>query len=114
MAFPESLLSPAITGIFGLAIGIFGAIMARRGQKIGSQEQRAPDVQEMWSQQESDRRMRQLVEDLWWGLRGAFQSYFRRVTTTANQLHLPPEVAAKFELTEKEQKAISANPPDDE
>ena len=105
---PENVVGVVITGVFGLIVGIIGAIMARRGQKLGNRENRAPDVQEMWAQQESDRRMRQMVEDLWWNLRRAFQSYYRRVMNTVAKLGLDPK---PFELTAAEQKAIDASPP---
>lgn len=107
---PENLIGLVITGTFGLIIGIVGAIMARRGQKLGNRENRAPDVQEMWAQQESDRRMRQLVEDMEWTLRRAFRSYYRRVMNTVVKLGLDPK---HFELTTSEQKAIDATPPEE-
>lgn len=108
---PTELIAPVITGVFALLVGIVGGFMARRGSKLGHREQRAPDVQEMWAQQEADRRMRQLVEDLWWNLRRAFQSYYRRVTHTIIHLGLSDEIVAKFELTDKELAAIEAQPP---
>lgn len=111
---PTELIAPTITGLFALIVGVVGGLMARRGSKLGSREQRAPDVQELWAQQESDRRMRQAVEDMWWSLRRAFQTYYRRVTHTMMHLNLPPEVIAKFELTDKELAAIEAKPPDDD
>lgn len=102
-------VGPAITGVFGLILGIVAAIMARRGQKLGAREQRAPDVQEMWAQQELDRRRRQIVEDLWWGVRSAFQSYYRRVTHAIVKLGIPEEKTTVFELTESELAAIEAS-----
>lgn len=114
MEFNQELIAPIITGVFALAVGVVGGLMARRGSKLGNREQRAPDVQEMWAQQEADRRMRQMVEDLWWNLRRAFQSYYRRVTHTMTKLDLPEEVIIKFELTDKELAAIEARPPEDD
>lgn len=111
--FPSELIAPAITGAFALLIGLTGGFMARRGQKLGNREQRAPDVQEMWAQQEADRRMRQMVEDMWWNLRRAFQSYFRRVTSAVVKLGLTDEQAKVFELTTKELKAIESHPPEE-
>lgn len=108
---PTELVAPIITGIFALIVGIVGGVMARRGSKLGNREQRAPDVQEMWVQQEADRRIRQAVEDLWWNLRRAFQSYFRRVTNIVAHLNLDEHTTAKFELTESELRAIEAKPP---
>ena len=61
-------ISPSITGIFGIVLAIVAGILARRGSKLSAQEQRAPDVQELWAQQETDRRMRQVVEDMWLSL----------------------------------------------
>lgn len=106
-------VAPAITGSFGLIIGLVAAFMARRGQKLGSREQRAPDVQEMWAQQEADRRMRQVVEDMWWNLRRAFQSYFRRVTSAIAKLDLTDAQRRTFELTTSELQAIEAKPPEE-
>lgn len=108
----DEWIAPAITGGFGLVVGIVGALMARRGQKLGNRETRAPDVQEIWAQQEEDRLMRRAIEDLWWALRRAFQSYYRRVSSTLLHLNLPEDVAKKFELTSSELKAIEAKPPD--
>jgi len=107
---PTELIAPVITGIFALIVGVVGGLMARRGSKLGVREQRAPDVQEMWAQQEMDRRMRQVTEDLWWNLRRAFQTYFRRVTHTIAHLGLPEDIVVKFELTPKELEAIEAKP----
>jgi len=110
---PEALIAPVITGVFALIVGIVGGLMARRGSKLGSREQRAPDVQEMWIQQEADRRMRQLVEDMWWNLRRAFQSYYRRVTHTLVALNIPEDKRSRFELTAKELEAIDAKLPEE-
>lgn len=111
---PEPLIAPIITGMFALLVGVVGGFMARRGSKLGNREQRAPDVQEMWIQQEADRRMRQLVEDMWWNLRRAFQSYYRRVTHTLASLNVPEDKLAKFELTAKELAAIDASLPEEQ
>jgi hypothetical protein len=111
---PDALIAPVITGIFALIVGVVGGLMARRGSKLGAREQRAPDVQEMWAQQEADRRMRQLVEDMWWNLRRAFQSYYRRVTHAMVSLNIPDDKRAKFELTATELAAIDAHLPDDD
>lgn len=113
LQIPENIIGLVITGAFGLLVGIVGAIMARRGQKLGNRETRAPDVQELWAQQESDRRMRQLIEDMWWSLRRAYQSYYRRVTSTVLKLGLTDEQAHAFELTKAEKAAIEAKPPEE-
>jgi len=110
----ETWLAPIITGIFALIVGVVGGIMARRGQKLGNRESKAPDVQDLWYQQESDRRMRQLIEDLWWNLRRAFQSYYRRVSNLALRMSLTPDEQKSFELTPKELAAIEAKPPEEE
>lgn len=107
-------ISPVITGIFAVVLTFVGGLLARRGSKVGSLEQRAPDVQEMWAQQESDRRMRQITEDMWWALRRAFQSYYRRVTSALIQISLTKEQARAFELTPDEVEAIKARPPKDD
>ena len=107
----EVMIAPLITGVFSLCIAVVGGVMAFRGSRIGAKEQRAPDVQEMWAQQESDRRTRQEVEDLWWQLRRAFQSYFRRVTGAVIKMNLSPEKRKVFELTTSELRAIEAKPP---
>lgn len=107
-------IAPVITGVFAVVLTFVGGILARRGSKVGSLEQRAPDVQEMWAQQESDRRMRQVTEDMWWSLRRAFQSYYRRVTSALMQLSLTQEQAKAFELTHEEVEAIEARPPKDD
>ena len=106
-------IAPTITGVFGLALATVAGFLARRGAKLGSREARMPDVQELWAQQEADRRMRQLVEDLWWRVRRAFQAYYRRVNSIAQQLDLPPEQLAHFELTKKELSAIDSTLPDE-
>lgn len=106
-------VAPAITGLFALILGVVSGFLARRGAKLGAREQRAPDVQELWSQQEADRQMRRLVEDLWWNLRRAFQSYFRRVSKLVATLDLNPTQEKAFELSVTEQRAIDAMPPED-
>lgn len=103
-----------ITGGFGLAIAIVGALMAARGRKLGNRETRAPDVQELWAQQELDRRARQHAEDLWWNLRRAFQSYFRRVIVAVDTMDLAPAARKLFDLTTSERRAIDAQMPTDE
>lgn len=108
---PTELLAPIISGIVAVIITTLGAIMARRGAKIGSKENRAPDVQEMWAQQETDRRIRQLVEDMWWNIRRAFQTYYRRVQLVAAEKGIDDP---RLELTAKEQKIIDTPPPADE
>lgn len=108
---PEQWIAPTITGVFGVLLATVTALLARRGAKQGNREQRAPDVQELWAQQESDRRMRQLVEDLWWTVRQAFQSYYRRVNTAVHLLNLTPEQLVLFELTKKELAAIESELP---
>lgn len=100
-----------ITGIFGLIIAAISAILARRGQKLGNKENRAPNVQEMWAQQDFDRRQRQVMEDMWWDLRAAFKSYFRRVSGLVLTLGI---THTGFGLTASEKKAIDATPPEDE
>lgn len=110
---PSEFIGLVITAISGLLLSVVAAIMARRGSKLGTREQRAPDVQEMWAQQEADRRMRQLVEDLWWNLRRAFQSYFRRVTGAVSKMDLTEAQAKVFELNAKELAAIGAKPPEE-
>jgi hypothetical protein len=109
----DNWIAPVITGVFGIILSIVAAILARRGSKLGAQENRAPDVQEMWAQQEADRRMRQTMEDLWWKLWRAFQSYYRRVQTSVSRMDLTEAQLATFELNTKEQAAIDARPPDD-
>lgn len=113
MNIPSEWVGLIITGASGLILSLVAALMARRGAKMGSRETRAPDVQEMWAQQEADRRMRQVVEDLWWDLRRAFQSYFRRVNSIAMKMNLTEAQAQVFELTPKELAAIEAKPPED-
>jgi hypothetical protein len=107
-------IAPIITGIFLVIVAIVGALLARRGQKLSSREDKAPDVQEMWVQQEADRRTRQLVEDMYWTLRRMFQSYYRRVLNTIATMNLPPEKAALFEMTAKEKAAANATLPDED
>lgn len=110
---PSEWVGLIISGLCGIVLSIVAAVMARRGSKLGNRETRAPDVQEMWAQQEADRRMRQLVEDLWWNLRRAFQSYFRRVTGAVGKMNLTEAQAKVFELTPKELAAIEARPPEE-
>jgi hypothetical protein len=110
---PENVIGLVITGVFGVTVTVLGGIMARRGSKLGSRENRAPDVQEMWTQQEHDRQMRQMVEDIWWSLRRAFQSYFRRVTTAIAKLDLTEAQKKSFQLSASEQKAIDMEPESD-
>ena len=107
---PENAIGLIITGVFSVVVATLGAVLARRGAKLGNRETRAPDVQEMWAQQETDRRMRQIVEDLWWGVRRAFQSYFRRVTLAVSKLGLTEAQLKTFELTKAEQAAIDKEP----
>ena len=109
--FSDNWVGLVISGVFGVILSILAAVFARRGAKIGNRETRAPDVQEMWAQQESDRRSRQSAEDLWWKLWRAFQSYYRRVMALAITWGLSPEQIKKLELTASEQKAIDARPP---
>lgn len=100
-----------ITGVFSLILGIVAAVFTRRGARLGNKENRAPDVQEMWAQQEADRRQRQAVEDLWWKLWRTFQGYYRRVMALATLWGITDEQLKKLELTSAEQKAIDARPP---
>lgn len=109
---PESI-APIVAGGFGLLTGIIAALLARRNSKMGSRENRAPDVQEMWAQQEADRRTRQVMEDMWWDLRSAFKSYFRRVSSAILRLDLTKEQSRVFSLTAAEKAAINATPPED-
>lgn len=111
MSFETEWVGLIISGGFGVVLSIVAAIFARRGSKLGNQENRAPDVQEMWAQQEQDRRMRQVMEDLWWRLWRAFQAYYRRVMALAVAWGLTDEQIQKLELTTSEQKAIDARPP---
>lgn len=106
-------IAPSVTGIFASLLALLSWILARRGAKVDHREQRAPDVQELWIQQEADRRMRRLVEDLWWRVRRAFQAYYRRVNTAAALMNLPPEQLKVFELTDKELAAIESALPED-
>ncbi len=110
---PQNIIGVIITGIFGIIIGIVAGLMARRGAKLGARENRAPDVQEMWAQQESDRRARQIIEDMYWDLRAAFQSYLRRVTDLIHASPLSDENKKKFELTPAEKKVVNAKLPTD-
>lgn len=114
---PENIVGLVITAILGIVASTVAALLARRGAKLGNREQRAPDVQEMWVQQENDRRVRQIVEDIWWSLRRAFQSYYTRVQRAVQRLvssGVITEAQAKpFELTAAEQKAIDAEPESD-
>lgn len=105
-------IAPTITGVFAVIISLVGGVMAFRGSRIGAKEQRAPDVQEMWAQQDHDRRSRQAVEDMWWNLRRAFQSYFRRVTSAVMKMDISDAQRKAFELNTKELAAIEATPPD--
>lgn len=111
---PDNVIGLVITGVFGVIVAIVAGIMSRRGAKLGSRENRAPDVQEMWIQQEADRRTRQLVEDMWWTIRRMFQSYYRRVTSAILLLNLTPAQLAVFELNQQELNAINAKLPEDE
>ena len=111
---PDNVIGLVITGVFGVIVAITAGIMSRRGAKLGSRENRAPDVQEMWIQQEADRRTRQLVEDMWWNIRRMFQSYYRRVTTAILLLNLTPAQLQVFELNQQELNAINAKLPEDE
>lgn len=83
--------------ISGIILGAFGVWNRRRG----NQETKAPDVDQMWKQQESDRRAKYTLEDMWWTLRRAFQSYYRRV-----------QAGGSRELTADEQAAIDRKLPE--
>jgi len=111
MEFNTEWIGLIISGAVGVVLSIVAAVFTRRGAKLGSRENRAPDVQEMWAQQESDRRMRQIMEDLWWKLWRAFQGYYRRVMALAISWGLSAEQIKKLELTPAEQKTIDARPP---
>jgi len=111
MLVPTDWIAPTITGIFGLVLAIVTGVLASRGRRLGNRESRMPDVTDLWVQQEQDRRMRQLVEDLWWNVRRAFQSYYRRVNSAALALHLPADKMAAFELTKRELSAIESELP---
>jgi thioesterase domain-containing protein len=110
----DNVVGLVITGVFGVVIAVVGGLMARRGARLGQREGRAPDVEQMWEQQEADRLARQRAEDLWWAVRRAFQSYFRRVTALADALALPPEKRRRFELLPAEKRAIDAEMPSDD
>lgn len=109
----ETWIAPTIAGIFLVISGVLAAILARRGAKLGNREQKAPDVADLWAQQESDRRMRIIMEDLWWKLWRAFQSFYRRVQTVSAALDLTDAQIKQLELTAKERAAIDARPPEE-
>ena len=113
MEITDQGVAPAITGAFGIILSVVAAILARRGAKLGARESKAPDVQELWAQQEVDRRMRIAVETLWWNLWRAFQSFYRRVQLAVGKLDLTESQLKMFELNTKEQAAIDARPPED-
>jgi hypothetical protein len=106
-------IAPTIAGGFAVVTALFAAYTANRNRRKGNLEQRAPDVQEIWVQQENDRRQRQIMEDMWWDLRAAFKSYFRRVSSTLLRLNVSDEDAKMFSLTASETAAINATPPSD-
>lgn len=109
----QEWIAPIVGGIFAVVTGVLAYITSRRNAKKGNIERRAPDVQEMWVQQEADRRSRQVMEDIFWDLRSAFKSYFRRVSTAILGLNLTKEQTEIFSLTATEKKAIDATPPVD-
>lgn len=106
----QEAIAPIIAGVFGVVTALVAAQLYRRNKTKGNRELRAPNVQEMWVQQELDRRARQVMEDMWWDLRSAFKSYFRRVTSLLLQLNIDDK---RFNLTTSEKKAIDATPPED-
>lgn len=114
MTIPTEAIAPIITSVLAVVVAVLGGIMARRSQKLGNIQQRAPDVQQMWSQQETDRRMRRRAEDIWWNIRRAFQTYYRRVNLAVLKLDLTPEQTKEFDLTMTELKAIEAELPEEE
>lgn len=97
---PKESIAPLVTGIFLLVTGAIALFSNHRNMRNGARESRAPDVQEMWAQQEADRRQRHLVEDMWYNLRNAFRSYYRRQLAGGSK-----------ELSAKEQAAIDAELP---
>ena len=106
----QDAIAPIIAGVFGIVTAILAGTIYRRNAKKGRRDVRAPNVQEMWAQQEADRRARQIMEDMWWDLRGAFKSYFRRVSSLVLTLGIEDK---RFNLTPSEKKAIDATPPED-
>lgn len=106
----QEFIAPVIAGIFLIITAVVAAVLARRNSTKGNREVRAPNVQEMWAQQEMDRRARQIMEDMWWDLRSAFKSYFRRVSSLVLTLGIEDK---RFNLTPMEKKAIEATPPED-
>jgi hypothetical protein len=113
LGVPPELVAPIVTGIFTVITVLLSIFLARRNARMGNRENRAPDVQEMWAQQEADRRTRQVMEDMWWDLRGAFKSYFRRVSSAILMMNLTKEQLKIFTLTKAEHDAINAVPPED-
>ncbi len=105
-------IAPTIAGAFALIAAIVASIMARRGARLGNRENRAPDVESMWAQQEADRIARQVAEDLWWKLWHAFQGYYRRVAALATKWGLTDEQKKLLELNAAEERAIDARPPE--
>lgn len=99
---PKEAIAPIFTGLFLLLTSLVAYITSRRNAKLGARESRAPDVQELWAQQESDRRLRHLIEDMYWRLRAAFMSYYRRV-----------QAGGSTELNTREQAAVDAKLPED-
>lgn len=70
------IITTLITVVLGgLIVGAFAVWNRRRG----AVESRVPDVMEMWSQTEKDRRLRRFFEDLYYETRGSFRGYVRRV-----------------------------------
>lgn len=109
---PENWVAPIITGVFGIILSVLAALLARRGAKMGTRESRAPNVEELWAQQEADRQARIAMETLWWNLWRAFQSFYRRVQHTISGLDLTEKQRNAFEMNAKEQAAIDARPPE--
>lgn len=93
---PE-FIAPSIAGVFAIITATIAAVVSRRNAKNSAREDRAPDVQELWAQQERDRQARYTLETLLWRLLHAFESYFGRV-----------QAGGSKELTAKEQAAIDA------
>ncbi len=96
-------VAPTITGTFAVALAVLAFVTNKRTKRAEADAEREPTVGEAWLEADRQRRLRAIIEDMFYTLRGAFKGYVRRM-----QAKYGEEPAA---LNTKEQEILDREPP---